>query len=112
MTGPAASEPLQRCRITVDPVVAAAREQVHGRAVPAHDQPIAVVLDLVHPAGPGGRLVSKGRDAGAKNPSVRLWRASMLAQIAAGHRVVKSPECRGVGRREAELKDTRRRNDA
>jgi hypothetical protein len=44
--------------------VAAAGEQAHGRAVAAHDQPIAVVLDLVHPTRSGGRLGGKGRDAG------------------------------------------------
>jgi hypothetical protein len=42
--------------IAVGPVMAAACEQPHGLAVPAHDQPIAVVLDLVHPVGPEGGL--------------------------------------------------------
>jgi hypothetical protein len=54
---------------------------------PAHDQPIAVVFDLVHPAGPGRWLVSEGRNArvdeavGANNEHVRdrlvggKWRA-------------------------------------
>jgi hypothetical protein len=50
--------------IAVCPVVAAAGEQAHGSAVATHDQPIAVVLDLVHPVGPGRRLGGKGRDAG------------------------------------------------
>jgi hypothetical protein len=50
--------------IAIGPVKAAAGEQVHGRTVPAHDQPISVVLNLVHPAGPGRRLGGNGRDAG------------------------------------------------
>jgi hypothetical protein len=31
---------------------------------PAHNEPVAVVLDLVHPVGPGRRLGGNGRDAG------------------------------------------------
>jgi hypothetical protein len=37
--------------IAIGPIMTAAREEAHNRAVPAHDQPIAVVLDLVHPDG-------------------------------------------------------------
>ena len=33
-------------------------------AVPAHDQPISIMLDLVHPAWPRRRLGGQGRDAG------------------------------------------------
>jgi hypothetical protein len=39
-------------------------EQGHQLALAADDQPIAVMLDLVHPFGPGRRLVGKRRDAG------------------------------------------------
>jgi RNA polymerase sigma-70 factor (ECF subfamily) len=49
-------------RIAVGPVKPAAGVQAHGRAVSAHDQPIAVVLDLVNPS--GRRLVRKRRDSG------------------------------------------------
>jgi hypothetical protein len=35
-----------------------------GAAVLAHDQPMAVVLDLMHPVGPGWRLGGQGRNAG------------------------------------------------
>jgi hypothetical protein len=39
-----------------------------GKVVPVAllpgDQPVAVVLDFVHPLGPGGRPRSQGRDAG------------------------------------------------
>jgi ABC transporter substrate binding protein len=37
------------------PVVAAAGEQTHPRAVAADDQPMTVVLDLMHPTWPCGR---------------------------------------------------------
>jgi hypothetical protein len=39
-------------------------EQAHGLAVTADDQAVAVVLDLVRPARPRGRLGGQGRDAG------------------------------------------------
>jgi len=39
--------------ITVAPVMAASREEAHRGALAAHDQPVPVVLDLVHPVGPG-----------------------------------------------------------
>jgi len=35
-----------------------------GLAIPAHDQPITLVIDLVHPIGAGWRLGGTGRDAG------------------------------------------------
>jgi hypothetical protein len=62
-------------RIALGPVIAATGEQMHGGAVPAHDQPIAVVLDLVHPVGSGGRLDGKRGDAGG-DKSVGAGRAS------------------------------------
>ena len=45
---------------------ASAGEQAHRGAVAAHDQPIAVVLDLMHPAWSSRRLGSTGRNAGVK----------------------------------------------
>jgi DNA methylase len=51
-------------RISIGPIMAAAGEQANGLAVPTHDQPIAVVLDLVHPVGPGRRLGGQRGDAG------------------------------------------------
>jgi hypothetical protein len=72
----------------------------HDLAVPAHDQPIAVMLDLVQ--GPEGGLAARvgmpgvdeaiGVNAACKHPG----------QIAAGRRPVESSRCRGtatVGRR-------------
>jgi hypothetical protein len=50
--------------IALGPIMPAAREQAHGLALPAHDQPIAVVLDLVHPVRAGRWLVGEGGDAG------------------------------------------------
>ena len=55
-------------RIPVGPVVASPGEQPHRLAVAADDQSIAVVLDLMHPAGGGGRLGGKGGDAGVNEP--------------------------------------------
>jgi hypothetical protein len=50
--------------IAFGPVMTASGEQAHTLAVPADDQPIAVVLDLVHPAGPERWLGSEGGNAG------------------------------------------------
>jgi hypothetical protein len=50
-------------RITVAPVVAAAGVQADILAVAAHDQAIAVVLDLVDPVRPRGRPRGADRDA-------------------------------------------------
>jgi hypothetical protein len=49
--------------VSVSPVMASAGEQMHRGAVSAHNEPITVVLDLVHPAGPSRRLGGKGGDA-------------------------------------------------
>jgi hypothetical protein len=51
-------------RIAVGPVIASPGEQAHRGAVPAHDQPVAVVLDLMNPVGAGRRLGGQGRNAG------------------------------------------------
>jgi hypothetical protein len=48
-----------------------AREQTHGGTVPAHDQATAVVLDLVHPVRPGGRLDGECGDAGSNEPVIK-----------------------------------------
>jgi hypothetical protein len=55
-----------------------AHEQAHGLAIPAHDQPIAVVLDLVHPVGPGRRLVGKGRNAVSRGEQPCLRSCGLL----------------------------------
>jgi hypothetical protein len=39
-------------------------EEAHRSAGPAHDQPVAVMLDLVHPAVPDGRFGSEAGNAG------------------------------------------------
>jgi hypothetical protein len=48
---------------SIGPVMAATGEQAHVLAVAAHDQPIAIVLDLVDPIGPGRRPCSPSWDA-------------------------------------------------
>jgi hypothetical protein len=47
--------------------MAAACEKPHCVAIAAHDQPIAVVLDLMHPSGRGWRLGGQRRNAGARS---------------------------------------------
>ena len=50
------------CREAVGPVMAVAGEAPDARAIPAHHQPIAVVLDFVNQSGPvGGRATFDGR---------------------------------------------------
>jgi hypothetical protein len=44
------------------PVIAAPGEQPHGVALAADLQPVPVMLDLVDPVGPGGRLDGAQRD--------------------------------------------------
>jgi hypothetical protein len=81
-------------RLPARPVIAAAGEQADRGAVAAHDQPVPVMLDLVHPIGAGRRLGGTGRDAGvyeaigANNEHVR--------QIAARHLRVEPSQCRGT----------------
>jgi hypothetical protein len=50
--------------VTSVPVVAAAREEAHGIAVASDLKPVAVVLDLVDPVGPDGRLGRACRNTG------------------------------------------------
>jgi hypothetical protein len=44
--------------------MATARVQLRHLAIAAHDQPVSVVLDFVHPIGPGRWSVGNGRNAG------------------------------------------------
>jgi hypothetical protein len=55
-----------------------ADNEAHGWAVAAHDQPIPVVLELVHPVGSKGGLAARVGTQGSTNPSVRM-RAAMAA---------------------------------
>jgi hypothetical protein len=55
--------------IPATPVVAAPREQPHRIAVAPRLQPVAVVLDLVHPVGPSGRLRGARGNAGLDEPT-------------------------------------------
>jgi len=71
---------------------------VHGSTVSAHDQPIAVVLDVVHPVGPGRWLVGNGRDErGDKSVSPNVG-SSHAGEIAACCEPPQSSCCRGVAR--------------
>jgi hypothetical protein len=66
--------------------------------VPAHDQPIAVVLNFVHPVGPGRRLVSKGLDAwGDKSVSADEG-SGHAGEIAACCEPSQPSYCRGTSR--------------
>jgi hypothetical protein len=76
--------------IAIRPVVAAAGEQPHGLAVPAHDQPVAVVLDLVHPVGTGGRLGGQRRNARVVKPIGADAAGEHAAKIGAPGRLVES----------------------
>jgi hypothetical protein len=71
------------------------QEKTHRGAVPAHNQPIAVVLDLMHPVETGRRLVGKRRDAWGDKAIGTKAGARHAPEIAARHRPVESPECRG-----------------
>jgi hypothetical protein len=80
--------------ITIGPVIAAAGEQAHHPAVPAHDQAVAIVLDLAcTQSGPEGGLAAKVGMQGATNPSARMGEAAMPAKwrLAADHGVVTLP---------------------
>ena len=76
--------------------LAAARKRAYCLAVPAHNQPIAVVLDLMHR--PTGGLRARAGLQGVANPSVRMRWSSMAAQIAADggqwscHNAAEQPE--------------------
>jgi CheY-like chemotaxis protein len=54
-------------REAVREVVAVARDQADAAALPSRHDAEAVVLDLVNPAGAGGRLLRGARQAGLKN---------------------------------------------
>ena len=60
---PVSQRRLDDSRITVGPVMAVAGEQPHTLAVALHDQPVAVVFDLVDPFRPVGNLCRLGRNA-------------------------------------------------
>jgi hypothetical protein len=58
-------------RITIAPIVAAAREQAHAIASAAGHQAVAVLLDLVHPLGAGPGPVRCGGKAGLNEAAGR-----------------------------------------
>jgi hypothetical protein len=73
-------------------VIAASGEEAHGVAVTPDLQPIAVVLDLVHPVEPGGRLRSAGGNAGLDEPAGTNYR-----NHAFGYRLLTPPgKCHSV----------------
>ena len=51
-------------REAVGPVIAVAAEAADAQAIPAHHQPVAVMLDFVNPERVGGRPVCLGELAG------------------------------------------------
>ena len=57
--------------VAFGPVMGASGEQAHSLAVPADDQPVAVMLDLMHPVGPAGGLAARVGKQGSMKPSVR-----------------------------------------
>ena len=50
-----------------EPVIAIACEQPNPDGITAGHQPIAVVLDLMHPVRPGRRLIARRWQAGLDN---------------------------------------------
>jgi hypothetical protein len=72
--------------------------KAHAGAIPAHDQPIAVVLDLVHPIRPGRRLGGNGRDAGGDKSVGPRDGGSHAGAIAVSWELLQLLCCRGVAR--------------
>jgi hypothetical protein len=54
-------------REAVRPVIASPGDQPDAHGVASGHQPIAVVLDLIHPARPGWRSLARGWQAGFDN---------------------------------------------
>jgi hypothetical protein len=82
--------------ISIGPVIAAAGEQANGVAVPAHDQRLAVVLDLVNPTRPRGGLGGQGRNAGideAVGADVACEHTTKIGALDLGRQAFR--DCRG-----------------
>ena len=61
-------------REAIDPVMAVAREAADARAVPAHHQPVTVMLDFVDPEPAGrGRATLDGWHGSMKPEGRRRW---------------------------------------
>jgi hypothetical protein len=69
-------------------------EQPDRLAVPAHDQPVAVTLDLGHPAGLGRRLDSEGGNAGLDKARGKDASPVHPIGIAACRELPQPPSCR------------------
>ena len=54
-------------RIALRPVIAALGDEPDAHGIAAGHQPVAIVLDLMHPARPGWRLLTRGWQAGLAN---------------------------------------------
>jgi hypothetical protein len=84
--------------IAIGPIMAAAGEQAHCGAVSAHHQPVAVVLDLVHPVRSGRRGHGARRNAWRNEPATMGFssegHASNLAACPIGRQ---PPDCRWEG---------------
>jgi hypothetical protein len=85
-------------RITLGPVIAIACEQSHRRAVAADDQPVAVVLDLMHPAQPYRRVGGTDRSARVDEPigAEVAGEHAHLGNSPARQAPVESSQCRGA----------------
>jgi hypothetical protein len=94
---------LQACSKTVAPFSSVcslipADERTSSRAVPAHDQPIALVFDFMHPTGTGQWPVSKGRDAGGDKSVSPDEGSDHAREITACCELPQPSCCRGMSR--------------
>jgi hypothetical protein len=80
------------------PIVSAAREQPHAGAVPADNQPIAVMLDLVHPVGVQSAAWRQGSGCGGDKSVSPNEGSGHAREIAACCEPPQPSCCRGVAR--------------
>ena len=76
--------------------MAAAGEQPHDATIAPHDQPVTVVLDLMHPARSNRRLGVEGGNAGFHDACEECPARSHIGPIAACSNQPQPSSCRGV----------------
>jgi hypothetical protein len=63
--------------IAFGPVIAVPSQETHCQTIPPHDEPVAVVLDLITQPSPTGGLAARIGAQGWTKPSVRMLRGNM-----------------------------------
>jgi hypothetical protein len=81
----------------VHPMYRPRPHSARGREISIPPKTVWITTARSRSRGPTGALTARVGMQGSTNPSVRMWRGSMVVEIASARRQVESSQCRGTG---------------